>query len=427
MWRADREKVVESAEAVTEQLRAGDQPRAAWTPPGAAALQRTVAQFRQAFDARHGGFGGAPKFPRPSELLFLLREHARTGDADAARDGACDAAGDGARRHARPRRRRVSSLLGRRRPGACRTSRRCCTTRRSSCSPTSKARRRLATTASLSVAEDTLRYVLREMTAPRRRVLLGRGRRQRSAGSAQAPSHPHKAEGAFYLWTAKSWTSCSDGACGRATVRTRCRDREAPLRREGRGQRAGRSAAGVRRQEPAVRRRVGAGACRPRSASTETAVEDVLARARLAMFAARLDAAAAAPRRQGADRLERADDCGVRPDRPRHAGTRRRTAGPYVEAAQRAAAFIRTAHVGPGIAARCCGAFAMARRGSTAYAEDYAYLIFGLARAVPGRSGARVAGMGRRRCRIARTSCSGTRPTAAGSARPAGIRPCWCA
>ncbi len=30
------------------------------------------------FDRRHGGFGDAPKFPRPSELLFLLREHART-------------------------------------------------------------------------------------------------------------------------------------------------------------------------------------------------------------------------------------------------------------------------------------------------------------------------------------------------------------
>jgi uncharacterized protein YyaL (SSP411 family) len=42
-----------------------------------------VAQFREAFDGRFGGFGDAPKFPRPSELLFLLREHARTGDADA--------------------------------------------------------------------------------------------------------------------------------------------------------------------------------------------------------------------------------------------------------------------------------------------------------------------------------------------------------
>ena len=84
--------------------------------PGADGARRTrSAQFRDAFDRRHGGFGDAPKFPRPSELLFLLREHARTGDADGARDGAAHAARDGARRHARPRRRRLPPLLGRRR------------------------------------------------------------------------------------------------------------------------------------------------------------------------------------------------------------------------------------------------------------------------------------------------------------------------
>ena len=43
-----------------------------------------------------GGFGGAPKFPRPTELLFLLREYARTGDDERPRHGAAHAAGDGA-------------------------------------------------------------------------------------------------------------------------------------------------------------------------------------------------------------------------------------------------------------------------------------------------------------------------------------------
>jgi hypothetical protein len=33
--------------------------------------------FRGAFDSRHGGFGRAPKFPRPSTLTFLLRASAR--------------------------------------------------------------------------------------------------------------------------------------------------------------------------------------------------------------------------------------------------------------------------------------------------------------------------------------------------------------
>jgi uncharacterized protein YyaL (SSP411 family) len=83
VWRAERSKVVQSAEAMTEQLRTLEQPAPAWTVPGADALTETVKQFRGAFDPRYGGFGDAPKFPRPSELLFLLREHARTGDATA--------------------------------------------------------------------------------------------------------------------------------------------------------------------------------------------------------------------------------------------------------------------------------------------------------------------------------------------------------
>ncbi len=36
-------------------------------------VQAGAQVYRQIFDRRHGGFGGAPKFPRPSEVLFLLR------------------------------------------------------------------------------------------------------------------------------------------------------------------------------------------------------------------------------------------------------------------------------------------------------------------------------------------------------------------
>ena len=83
VWRAERAKVVQSAESLTAQLRAMEQTAPAWTAPGADALQRTLQQFREGFDERYGGFGTAPKFPRPSELLFLMREHARTGNGDA--------------------------------------------------------------------------------------------------------------------------------------------------------------------------------------------------------------------------------------------------------------------------------------------------------------------------------------------------------
>jgi uncharacterized protein len=39
--------------------------------------------LKQGFDANYGGFGRAPKFPNPMNLEYLLRDYARTGDADA--------------------------------------------------------------------------------------------------------------------------------------------------------------------------------------------------------------------------------------------------------------------------------------------------------------------------------------------------------
>src|SRR5207247_4739297 len=44
-------------------------------------LETAEAGLARRFDKVHGGFGGAPKFPSPHTLLFLLRRHARTKDA----------------------------------------------------------------------------------------------------------------------------------------------------------------------------------------------------------------------------------------------------------------------------------------------------------------------------------------------------------
>lgn len=46
-------------------------------------LRRAAHVFKDEYDARHGGFGGAPKFPRPSQPSFLLRHAVATGDKDA--------------------------------------------------------------------------------------------------------------------------------------------------------------------------------------------------------------------------------------------------------------------------------------------------------------------------------------------------------
>jgi uncharacterized protein YyaL (SSP411 family) len=80
VWREDRPRVDQAAGELFERLRlvTASGPRQAEAAIASTeALDVGVEQFQTAFDTRRGGFGDAPKFPRPSELLFLLREHAR--------------------------------------------------------------------------------------------------------------------------------------------------------------------------------------------------------------------------------------------------------------------------------------------------------------------------------------------------------------
>ena len=43
-------------------------------------LDIAAGRFAQSYDKMHGGFGGAPKFPQPMNLEYLLRSYIRTGD-----------------------------------------------------------------------------------------------------------------------------------------------------------------------------------------------------------------------------------------------------------------------------------------------------------------------------------------------------------
>jgi uncharacterized protein YyaL (SSP411 family) len=79
VWREERDKVLRSAGTIVERLRGIRSQEPGTGIPGTDALEAAVHAFESAFDARRGGFGDAPKFPRPCELLFLMREHARTG------------------------------------------------------------------------------------------------------------------------------------------------------------------------------------------------------------------------------------------------------------------------------------------------------------------------------------------------------------
>jgi len=83
VWTHDRARVDFASAELFDRLKsvagADGRAQAESTIAGSDALAQGVEQFQMAFDRRHGGFGESPKFPRPSELLFLLREHARTG------------------------------------------------------------------------------------------------------------------------------------------------------------------------------------------------------------------------------------------------------------------------------------------------------------------------------------------------------------
>ena len=81
-WREERDKLEHSAITIVERLRGYGQSSGGGAVAGPDALDKAVAEFSAGFDRRRGGFGNAPKFPRPSELTFLLREHARTGAAE---------------------------------------------------------------------------------------------------------------------------------------------------------------------------------------------------------------------------------------------------------------------------------------------------------------------------------------------------------
>ncbi|WP_221090417.1 thioredoxin domain-containing protein [Deinococcus aquaedulcis] len=71
-WQEDRPKLLGNAHALTEHVREATQPRAGESEVGPDEVERAAANLRRVFDETNGGFGGAPKFPAPTTLDFLL-------------------------------------------------------------------------------------------------------------------------------------------------------------------------------------------------------------------------------------------------------------------------------------------------------------------------------------------------------------------
>lgn len=82
-WREDRARVEESGARVVEQLKEYAAQGPGKGEAGKDALDSAFYGFRRMFDSKMGGFGGAPKFPRPSVHNFLLRYYAATKHEEA--------------------------------------------------------------------------------------------------------------------------------------------------------------------------------------------------------------------------------------------------------------------------------------------------------------------------------------------------------
>ena len=78
LWREDRDSLLAAGEELTAHLKREENTGAG--SPDRELVSRAASLYAQSFDPRWGGFGQAPKFPTPHNLLFLLRYARLTGD-----------------------------------------------------------------------------------------------------------------------------------------------------------------------------------------------------------------------------------------------------------------------------------------------------------------------------------------------------------
>ncbi|HEY8548935.1 MAG TPA: thioredoxin domain-containing protein [Vicinamibacterales bacterium] len=203
LWREERPRILASADVIIERLReftgADGSGLGGTVIAGPDTLRAATDQYRRAFDTRYGGFGQAPKFPRPTELLLLLREWVRTGEQDLrdmvsdtlgamAAGGMRDHIGGGFHRYSVDERWRVPHF-------------------EKMLYDQAQLVIALLETAQATgsdyhsaVAEDTLRYVARDLTHPDGGFFSAEDADSIPPEQAGQPG-AHPSEGAFYIWS----------------------------------------------------------------------------------------------------------------------------------------------------------------------------------------------------------------------------------
>ncbi len=76
-WKENHDKIVEQGGKIVEALRESQSATTAAGKIDATILDAAYRQLDRSYDPKEGGFGNAPKFPRPATLNFLTRFYAR--------------------------------------------------------------------------------------------------------------------------------------------------------------------------------------------------------------------------------------------------------------------------------------------------------------------------------------------------------------
>jgi uncharacterized protein YyaL (SSP411 family) len=196
-WHEQHAEILETGSKVISQLKSISEPASTGGIADKTTLDSAFQYFRRTFDTTHGGFGDAPKFPRPVAFNFLFRYYVRTQRAEAlqmsldtlramAAGGMHDQLGGGFHRYSVDERWFVphfeKMLYDQAQLGISYL----------------EAYQITHNALYAGIARSTLDYVLRDMTHPD-----GGFYSAEDADSVIDPAHPkEKGEGAFYIWTA---------------------------------------------------------------------------------------------------------------------------------------------------------------------------------------------------------------------------------
>jgi len=192
-WVNQPDKVVAQAAELSRYLKERAAPLPPAEVPDARAIVDAAAYYPPRFDAQWGGFGSAPKFPTPSEMVFLLRHSRRSGDQHSAemvlhtlrmmaRGGVYDQVGGGFHRYSTDTKWLVPHFE------------KMLYDQAQLVSLYLEAGQTSGDPTFYAVADDILAYVAREMVSPEGGVY--------SATDADSPTPDgHEEEGWFFTWT----------------------------------------------------------------------------------------------------------------------------------------------------------------------------------------------------------------------------------